>query len=326
MIGGWALPPVIMYGTEEQQQRWIPATLHGDISWCQLFSEPGAGSDLAALATRADAGRGRMDPERPEGLDVDGQAGRLGHPARRTNPDAPKHDGISCFMLDMHTPGDRHPPAARAHRRRGVQRGVLRRRVHPRRLPRRPGRRRLDRRPRHARQRARRDGRRPGWHVGARLGAVGLYDAHPERLEGGAARIGSYTARQLAMGLLNLRSANRVVAGSEPGPEGAITKWRCRRSATTPPTSCVTSPDPTPLHGRHRRDEQHARAVPSRACRSPAAPPRSSATRSASASSDSPTSPSSSDRRAVASAPTSLRNSFAFAHSSRTVRPECANG
>src|SRR5204862_311850 len=44
VIGGWALPPVIMYGTEEQQQRWIPATLHGDISWCQLFSEPGAGS------------------------------------------------------------------------------------------------------------------------------------------------------------------------------------------------------------------------------------------------------------------------------------------
>jgi alkylation response protein AidB-like acyl-CoA dehydrogenase len=53
---------------------------------------------------------------------------------------------------------------------------------------------------------------------------VGLFDAHPERLEGGAARIGTYTARQAAMGLLNLRSANRAVAGSEPGPEGAITK------------------------------------------------------------------------------------------------------
>ena len=54
MIGGWALPPLMVYGTEEQQQRWIPPTLRGEIAWCQLFSEPGAGSDLAALATRAE--------------------------------------------------------------------------------------------------------------------------------------------------------------------------------------------------------------------------------------------------------------------------------
>ena len=54
MIGGWALPPLMVYGTEEQQQRWIPPTLYGDLSWCQLFSEPGAGSDLAGLATRAE--------------------------------------------------------------------------------------------------------------------------------------------------------------------------------------------------------------------------------------------------------------------------------
>ncbi|MBV8959402.1 MAG: acyl-CoA dehydrogenase, partial [Actinobacteria bacterium] len=50
------------------------------------------------------------------------------------------------------------------------------------------------------------------------------FDAHPERLSGGAARIGRYVADNQAMGLLNLRSANRAVAGSEPGPEGAITK------------------------------------------------------------------------------------------------------
>ncbi|MEX2256166.1 MAG: acyl-CoA dehydrogenase, partial [Acidimicrobiia bacterium] len=52
MVGAWALPPVIMYGTREQQERWIPPTLRGDITWCQLFSEPGAGSDLASLSTR----------------------------------------------------------------------------------------------------------------------------------------------------------------------------------------------------------------------------------------------------------------------------------
>jgi alkylation response protein AidB-like acyl-CoA dehydrogenase len=52
-VGAWALPPLMVYGTSEQQQRWIPATLRGEISWCQLFSEPGAGSDLAAITTRA---------------------------------------------------------------------------------------------------------------------------------------------------------------------------------------------------------------------------------------------------------------------------------
>jgi alkylation response protein AidB-like acyl-CoA dehydrogenase len=53
---------------------------------------------------------------------------------------------------------------------------------------------------------------------------VAPFDAHPERLSGGAARIGRYAAQHQAMGLLNLRSANRAVAGGEPGPEGAITK------------------------------------------------------------------------------------------------------
>ena len=53
---------------------------------------------------------------------------------------------------------------------------------------------------------------------------VGMLDANPDRLYGGAARIGRYAAQQQAMGLLNLRSAHRAVAGGEPGPEGAITK------------------------------------------------------------------------------------------------------
>ena len=78
MIGGWALPPLMVYGTEEQQQRWIPPTLHGEIAWCQLFSEPGAGSDLAGARDAGRAHRRRLDRERPEGLDVDGQGGATG--------------------------------------------------------------------------------------------------------------------------------------------------------------------------------------------------------------------------------------------------------
>ena len=105
MIGAWALPPLMVYGTTEQQQRWIPPTLHGDITWCQLFSEPGAGSDLAGLSTRAE----RIDG----GWIVNGQKvwtsmakeASWGILLARTDPESPKHEGISFFMLDMATPG-----------------------------------------------------------------------------------------------------------------------------------------------------------------------------------------------------------------------------
>ena len=105
MVGAWALPNLIVYGTAEQQQRWILPTLRGDITWCQLFSEPGAGSDLAALTTRAERTEG--------GWRINGQKvwSSMAHSAdwgillARTDPDAPKHDGISCFMLDMRSPG-----------------------------------------------------------------------------------------------------------------------------------------------------------------------------------------------------------------------------
>ncbi len=97
MIGSWALPPVIMYGTQEQQERWIPPTLRGEITWCQLFSEPGAGSDLASLSTRARARRGWVGRQRPEGVDVDGAA---------------PPTGASCWRAP--TPRSRSTTASRA--------------------------------------------------------------------------------------------------------------------------------------------------------------------------------------------------------------------
>jgi alkylation response protein AidB-like acyl-CoA dehydrogenase len=101
MVGSWALPPLMVYGTREQQERWIPPTLYGEITWCQLFSEPGAGSDLASLSTRATRVEGGWIVSGQKVWTSMAQAADWGILLARTNPDAPKHDGISCFMLDM---------------------------------------------------------------------------------------------------------------------------------------------------------------------------------------------------------------------------------
>jgi alkylation response protein AidB-like acyl-CoA dehydrogenase len=104
-IGAWVVPALIQYGTPEQQERFLPATLRLDYLWCQLFSEPGAGSDLAGLTTRAE----RVDG----GWRINGQKiwTSLARQASwaiciaRTDPAEPRHDGISYFLLDMHSPG-----------------------------------------------------------------------------------------------------------------------------------------------------------------------------------------------------------------------------
>ncbi|HTZ91650.1 MAG TPA: acyl-CoA dehydrogenase [Streptosporangiaceae bacterium] len=104
-IGAWVVPALIQYGTPEQQQRFLPATLRADYLWCQLFSEPGAGSDLAGLTTRAE----RVDG----GWQITGQKiwTSLARQAAwaiciaRTDPAQPRHDGISYFLVDMRSPG-----------------------------------------------------------------------------------------------------------------------------------------------------------------------------------------------------------------------------
>ncbi len=104
-VGGWALPPLMVYGTEEQQQRWIPPTLRGEIEWCQLFSEPGAGSDLASLTTRAERVEGGWLVSGQKVWTSMAERAHWGILLARTDPEAPKHEGISFFMLDMKTPG-----------------------------------------------------------------------------------------------------------------------------------------------------------------------------------------------------------------------------
>jgi alkylation response protein AidB-like acyl-CoA dehydrogenase len=104
-VGAWALPPLMVYGTEAQQQRWIPPTLRGEIEWCQLFSEPGAGSDLASLTTRAERIEGGWLVSGQKVWTSMAERADWGILLARTDPEAPKHEGISFFMLDMKTPG-----------------------------------------------------------------------------------------------------------------------------------------------------------------------------------------------------------------------------
>ena len=104
-IGAWVVPALIQYGTPEQQQRFLPGTLAGETIWCQLFSEPGAGSDLAGLTTRAErSGAGWRLTGQKVWTSLAAHAS-WGICVARTDPDAPRHDGISYFLVGMKDPG-----------------------------------------------------------------------------------------------------------------------------------------------------------------------------------------------------------------------------
>jgi alkylation response protein AidB-like acyl-CoA dehydrogenase len=104
-VGAWALPTLIAHGTEEQQERWVRPTLLGRLSWCQLFSEPGAGSDLAALSTKATRVEGGYVLNGQKVWTSLAQKADFGICLARTDPEAPKHAGITYFIVDMHTEG-----------------------------------------------------------------------------------------------------------------------------------------------------------------------------------------------------------------------------
>jgi alkylation response protein AidB-like acyl-CoA dehydrogenase len=223
-ITGWILLTIIQHATEDQVQRWVPPALNQELIWCQLFSEPDAGSDAAGIKTRGTRVEG--------GWLVNGQkvwtsgahlAGQ-GFATVRTNPDVPKHEGITVMVIDMHAEGVEVRPLRMTNGQAEfnevffnnvfvpdddvvgpvdggwtVARATL------------------------GNESVSIGGGQGGMAVpGANL--IGPFDANPSRLTGGAARIGRYIADFQAMGLLNLRSANRAVAGGSPGPEGAITK------------------------------------------------------------------------------------------------------
>ncbi|MCB1015125.1 MAG: acyl-CoA dehydrogenase [Acidimicrobiales bacterium] len=104
-VAGWVLPTLIAHGDASQQERFIGPSLRNELSWCQLFSEPGAGSDLASLTTRAERVDGGWALTGQKVWTTMADSADWGICLARTDPDAPKHDGITCFLLDMSTPG-----------------------------------------------------------------------------------------------------------------------------------------------------------------------------------------------------------------------------
>jgi alkylation response protein AidB-like acyl-CoA dehydrogenase len=224
-ITAWNILTLVQYADQDQLDRWVMPALNQDTVWCQLFSEPDAGSDAAGIKTKAT----RVDG----GWLVNGQKvwtsgahySDFGFATVRTNPDVPKHEGITMMVIDMHAEGVEVRPLKMTTGTSEFNEVFFNDVLVPDDDVVGPV-----------------DG---GWTVArATLGnesvsigggggggfftqakqLIDLYDADPSRLPGGAERLGRYAANVAAMGLLNLRSANRAVAATGPGPEGAMTK------------------------------------------------------------------------------------------------------
>ena len=126
---GMAGPTIMAYGSEEQKRRYLPKMLTAEEIWCQGFSEPGAGSDLAAVRTRIE--------DKGDHFLVNGQKvwSSVAHLASYCilvglgDPDAPRYKGLTYVIADMKAPGSRGAPAAPDHRRARVQRDLLHRRA-----------------------------------------------------------------------------------------------------------------------------------------------------------------------------------------------------
>jgi 3-oxochol-4-en-24-oyl-CoA dehydrogenase len=223
-ITGWVILTLIQHATEDQVARWVRPALNQELIWCQLFSEPDAGSDAAGIKTKGTRVEGGWLVNGQKVWTSGAHQAAQGFATVRTNPDAPKHNGITTMVIDMHAEGVEVRPLKMPTGGSEFNEVFFNDVFVPDDDVVGPV-----------------DG---GWTVaratlgnesvsiGGGQGGMSLpgdafiapFDAHPERLTGGAARIGRYIAIHQAMGGMNLRAAHRAVAGGGPGPEGNVTK------------------------------------------------------------------------------------------------------
>ncbi|MEV0382156.1 acyl-CoA dehydrogenase [Nonomuraea sp. NPDC050643] len=105
IIGAWVVPSIAAYGTQEQQERFLPKTLSGEMIWCQLFSEPGAGSDLASLQMKAEQVEGGWKLNGQKIWTSVAHVAEWGICIARNSSEGSKHEGITYFLIDMKAPG-----------------------------------------------------------------------------------------------------------------------------------------------------------------------------------------------------------------------------
>ncbi|SFB46176.1 Acyl-CoA dehydrogenase [Amycolatopsis marina] len=105
VIGGWAAPTILRHGSDAQRERFLGPTLRGEITWCQLFSEPGAGSDLASLRTKASRADGGWLLTGQKVWTSLARAADWAICLARTDATVPKHRGITYFLVDMRSAG-----------------------------------------------------------------------------------------------------------------------------------------------------------------------------------------------------------------------------
>ena len=225
-ITGWVTLTIAQAGTDDQRERWVEPVLRGDVMWCQLFSEPGAGSDAAAVRTSAKKVDGGW---RVTGQKVWTSLAHLcqwGLATVRTDPDAPKHAAVTMMAIDMSAPGVTVNPlkgmTGHAHFNEvffddvfvpdadvvgDVNRGWL-----------------------VARATLGNERISIGGGSGAPTGfgaddLIALLDAAPADVAAAHVRpAGEAIAEGHTLRLLNLRRITRAIAGAEPGPEGNVTK------------------------------------------------------------------------------------------------------
>jgi alkylation response protein AidB-like acyl-CoA dehydrogenase len=223
-ITGYVILTLISQANPEQVERWVGPALRRELIWCQLFSEPEAGSDAAGIKTRATQTEGGWLVNGQKVWTTQAHLAMWGLATVRTNPDVPKHKGITMMVIDMHAPGVTIRPLRQLTGESEFNEVFLDNVFVPDSDVVGP----VDGGWRVARATLGNEsisvGANPGSTVLPDADLITALDAHPERLPGGTARVGRYLARLQGNRLMNLRAAQRAVAGSAPGPEGAITK------------------------------------------------------------------------------------------------------